>query len=212
MPPYEPTHPVTRESEIRDGYPAVYASQKTKFLDHIDPLIAAWIGRTTFLTMATYDAAGRVDVSPKGDPPGFVKVLDRHTLAIPDRPGNHRFDSFANILETGRIGLVFLVPNRNEVVRINGAAQIVRDPDILAQLAIKNRTPAFAVLCHVEEAFFHCGKSIIRSSLWSPDTYPKPDDLPTYAQALLAHAQVDTTATALQAHLKHNDENRLYDE
>ena len=121
--------------------------QTTKFIDHIDDLVATWIERSTFLTMATYDAGGNVDVSPKGDPAGFVKVLDERTLAIPDRPGNHRFDSFANILETGRIGLVFLVPNRNEVVRVNGSARIVRltsDARALGRQS-RGRVPDFVV-------------------------------------------------------------------
>jgi PPOX class probable FMN-dependent enzyme len=118
--------------------------------------------------MSTVDKAGRLDVSPKGDPAGFVKVINPQTLAIPDRPGNHRFDSFCNILATGRIGLMFFVPNRNEVVRVNGAAQVVRDQALRERMAIKNRVPEFAILVHVEEAFYHCGKAVIRSGLWAP--------------------------------------------
>lgn len=162
--------------------------------------------------MSTVDKAGRLDVSPKGDPAGFVKVINPQTLAIPDRPGNHRFDSFCNILATGRIGLVFFVPNRNEVVRVNGAAQVVRDQALRERMAIKNRVPEFAILVHVEEAFYHCGKAVIRSGLWAPERAASVDGLPTYAEALLAHSKIDIPLDAMERRLKNNDANRLYDE
>ena len=139
-------------------------------------------------------------------------MLDANTLAIPDRPGNHRFDSFRNILQTGRIGLVFMVPNRNEVVRVNGAAQIVRDAKLRDDMAIKGRVPDFAILVRVEEAFYHCGKAIIRSRLWAPDQAAPTDGLPTYAEAIADQANADMTLEQIDARLRHNDENRLYDE
>ena len=203
---------VTDLEEVRAVIPGIYDAQTTKFIDHIDDLVATWIERSTFLAMATYDAGGNVDVSPKGDPAGFVKVLDQRTLAIPDRPGNHRFDSFANILETGRIGLVFLVPNRNEVVRVNGSARIVRDADIRALGAIKGRVPDFVVLVDVEEAFYHCGKAIIRSRLWHPEEAGPVAGLPSYAEALKVHSETEKGLEELGARLVFNDEKRLYDE
>lgn len=209
---YIPTDPVQSEDEIRAVIDGIQPVQSAKVLDHIDELIAAWIARSPFLVMSTVDKAGRVDTAPKGDPAGFVKVVDRHTLAVPDRPGNHRFDSFRNILQTGRIGLMFLVPNRNEVVRVNGSAQVVRDLPLRKRMAIKGRVPDFAILVRVEEAFYHCGKAVIRSGLWSPDTAAATDGLPTYAAALKAHSGLDTSYDDIAARLKHNDENRLYDE
>lgn len=209
---YEATEVVISEDEIRAVIAGEFESQTGKIIDHIDALCAAWIERSTFLTMATVSGAGKVDVSPKGDPAGFVKVLDDKTLAIPDRPGNHRFDGFRNILETGRIGLVFLVPNRNEVVRVNGSARIVRDKAIRELLAIKGRVPDFAVLVDVEEAFYHCGKAVIRSQLWAPDKAGPVEGLPTYGEALMAHASLSMSLDDLESRLKSNDENRLYDE
>jgi len=209
---YTPKDVITSVNEIYADMRQPYDSQVRKFLDHIDGLCRAWIENATFLTMATVDKAGNVDVSPKGDPAGFAKVLDRHTLAIPDRPGNHRYDGFRNILETRRVGLVFLVPHRNEVLRVNGAAWVVRDRDVLDQCAIKGRVPDFAVIVRVEEAFYHCGKSIIRSRLWQPDQHPKPEGLPTYAEALIAHGELSVSYDEMAAHLKNNDEKRLYDE
>ena len=140
------------------------------------------------------------------------QVLDENTLAIPDRPGNHRFDSFSNILKSGRIGLVFLVPNRNEVVRVNGSAQIVRDRALREQMAINGRVPEFAILVRVEEAFYHCGKAVIRSALWAPDKAASIDGLPSYAAAIMAHSQVDMPMADLEQRLENNDKNRLYDE
>ncbi len=202
---------VTEESEFRSLHRDAHISQIGKIIDHIDENCRVWIERSPFLTMATYDANGNVDVSPKGDPAGFVQILDEKTLAIPERPGNYRYDGLSNILQTGRIGLVFLVPNRNEVIRVNGSARIVRDLDIREAMAIKGRVPDLAVLVHVEEAFFHCGKAIIRSGLWSPDKAPDNKELPTYAQAVTAQANLPSPVEELEARFKNNDENRLYD-
>jgi len=209
---YEPKDVITSLDDIYADMRRPYDSQVQKFIDHIDPHVRAWIAHSTFLTMATVDAKGNMDVSPKGDPAGFVKVLDDKTLAIPDRPGNHRYDGFQNILETGRVGLVFLVPHRTEVVRVNGSAQVVRDMEVRAQLAIKGRIPDFAVIVRVEEAFYHCGKAVIRSRLWQPDAHPTPDALPSYAEALIAHGNLNDDLDDLTAHLRNNEENRLYDE
>jgi len=209
---YQPTDVVTSLDSVFARYTKVSASQQTKILDHVDDLIRIWVERSPFLTMATVSAAGQVDVSPKGDPAGFVKVLDDKTIAIPDRPGNHRFDTFANILDTGRIGLVFFVPNRNEVVRINGHAQIVEDTELRETMAIKGRVPDYAILVRVEEAFYHCGKAIIRSALWRPDAAAPIDGLPTYAEALMQQSDPQQSFEDLQARLDNNDKNRLYDE
>ena len=209
---YQPNDVITSIDQIYADQRRPYDSQVQKFVDHIDAHCRIWIEHSTFLTMATVDKAGNMDVSPKGDPAGFVKILDHKTLAIPDRPGNHRYDGFQNIFETGRIGLVFLVPNRNEVVRVNGSAQVVRDIDVREKCAINGRVPDFAVIVHVEEAFYHCGKSIIRSRLWHPDQQLPIDALPTYAEALISHGDLTEDFDELTARLRHNDEKRLYDE
>ncbi|MEL7178849.1 MAG: pyridoxamine 5'-phosphate oxidase family protein [Pseudomonadota bacterium] len=210
--PYQPTDILTTEAEIRAIIDGIHPAQTGKVLDHIDTHCRVWIERAPFLVMSTVDSQGKLDVSPKGDPPGFVKVVDKKTLAIPDRPGNHRFDSFQNILQTGRIGLIFFVPNRNEVVRVNGSAQIVRDPPLRETMAIQGRVPEFAIVVHVEEAFYHCGKAIIRSKLWAPDQAAPVDGLPTYGEALFAQTQNGLSKDEIEARLKHNEENRLYDE
>ncbi len=210
--PYKASDIIRSVEEVRAVLPGIQPAQTVKVIDHVDDLCAAWIARSPYMVMSTVDAAGRLDTSPKGDPPGFVKVLSPHTLAIPDRPGNHRFDSFQNILETGRLGLMFLVPNRNEVVRVTGRAQIVRDLELREMMAIKGRVPDFAIIVDVEEACYHCGKAAIRSGLWSPEQAGPVADLPTYAEALLAHSKLDVPIEDIEARLEHNDKNRLYDE
>lgn len=209
---YNPTDIVTIEAEVRAVIPGTIERQVRKVIDHIDDHIRVWIERSPFMTMATYSASGAVDISPKGDPAGFVKVLDRQTLAIPDRPGNHRFDSFLNIFETGRIGLMFMVPNRLEVVRVSGRATVVRDADLRASMAVEGKTPDFAIVVHVEEAFYHCGKAVIRSKLWEPDKALPIDGLPTYGRALKDHGNLDTPLEEVERLTEDNLKFRLYDE
>ena len=209
---YEPTDVVRTEDQIRQIVPQVWRTQTAKILDHVDDLCAAWIRHSPFLTMATVSADGRVDVAPRGDPPGFVRVLDPHSLAVPDRPGNHRYDSFLNILQTGRIGLCFFVPNRNEVVRVNGSARIVRDTALRESMAVNGRIPDFAVLVRVEEAFYHCGKAIIRAGLWAPEKAMSVESLPTYGAAIKAHARDERSLAEMDRVMRHNEEHRLYDE
>lgn len=209
---YEPSAIVTSEAEIRDVIPGTFERQVRKVIDHIDEHVRIWIERSPFMTMATYSASGAIDVSPKGDPAGFVKVIDEKTLAIPDRPGNHRFDSFLNILETGRIGLMFLVPNRLEVVRVSGTAQVVRDVDLRKRMAVEGKVPDFAIVVRVEEAFYHCGKAMIRSALWEPEKALSVEGLPTYGRALKAHGALDTPLEEVERLTEDNLRYRLYDE
>jgi len=131
----------------------------------------AYIERSPFLLLATCDAAGKMDVSPKGDAPGFARVEDETTLVIPDRPGNHLAYGHLNILSTGRAGVVFLIPGTPETVRVNGRAELTRDPELLEQLAARGRPAILATRIHIEECFFHCAKAFLRSQLWKPETW-----------------------------------------
>jgi PPOX class probable FMN-dependent enzyme len=211
--PYKPTDLVTSEQELRAIAPnPPHGTQDVKIIDHIDRHCQVWIERSPFLVMTTSDADGRLDCSPKGDPAGFVKVLDEKTLAIPDRPGNRRFDGFLNIFQTGRVGLIFFVPNRNETVRINGTAELVRDLPLRESMAIKGRVPELAVVVHVEEAFYHCGKAIIRAGLWSPDKAAPTDGLPTYAEANVDHTGRDYRLEDVTQWFDDNDKFHLYDD
>ena len=209
---YEAKQVLTSEAQLREILPEQYPSQTGKVIDHIDDHIRVWIEHSPFLAMATVSSTGQVDLSPKGDPAGFVKVLDEKTLAVPDRPGNHRFDSFLNIMQTGRIGLVFLVPNRREVVRVAGSAQVVRDLELREQLSVNDKVPDFVVLVRVEEAFYHCGKAVIRSRLWEPEAALPIDGLPSYAAAVKDHAELEDPVEEINELFMMNEQYRLYDE
>lgn len=206
------TDEVTTQDQIRSVIPVQFQNQTDKILDHIDDYIRLWIERSPFVTIATHDAEGRVDVAPKGDPAGFVKVLDPKTLAVPDRPGNHRFDTFSNILATGRIGLMFMVPNRNEVVRVNGSARIFRDMALRQSMAIADRVPDFAIVVQVEEAFYHCGKAVLRSKLWQPEAAASVEGLPTYGAAVKRHANLPNPVEEVDTWMRSNETRRMYDE
>ena len=130
--------------------------------------------------------------------------------AIPDRPGNNRADTFTNILENPRIGLMFVVANRREVVRVSGSAQIVKDEDLLEVLAIKGKAPKFAIIVRVEEAMFHCGKSMIRSNLWNPEKWESVEGLPSYGQALIDHGKLSISVKDMQNGVEQSAIDSLY--
>ena len=163
---------VTDLAELRAllGEPSELARKKQ--LDHLDPHCREFIAHAPFLLLGTADVTGRCDVSPKGDAPGFVLVLDDHHLVIPDRPGNKRLDGMRNILENPHVGLIFLVPGRGETLRVNGRAAITRDPALLARMEVGGKRPLLAIGVEVEEVFMHCAKAFKRSSLWLPDQWP----------------------------------------
>ncbi len=163
------------------------------------------------MLVATSDASGRCDVSPKGDAPGFVQVLDDRHLLIPDRPGNKRFDGIRNLLENPGIGLLFLLPGSEETLRVNGRAQIVRDPEVLARFAVQDRLPQLALAVEVQESFLHCAKCVKRSGLWDVTRWPDRDGLASPAQMFLDHAKPrDITVEALDRRLQDGYRNSLY--
>lgn len=209
---YEARDVVRSAAELRAVLGEIAPSQVDKVIAHLDDHCRAWIARSPFVAIASADAGGRLDVSPRGDPPGFVRVLDAHTLAVPDRPGNHRGDTFANVLENPRVGLLFAVPRRREVLRVGGSAQIVRDPDLLATLAVGDRRPKLALVVRVDEAMFHGGKAMIRAGLWQPERWPSVFGLPSYAQALMDHAAPPHTREEMEDWIARDDGDRLYDD
>ena len=207
---YKPKQIVSTNAEIREVLGEVLYSQDTKCINHIDAHCRTWIERSTFVVLSTINKSGQVDVAPKGDPSGSWKVLDPHTIAIPDRLGNNRADTFTNILDNPRIGLMFVVPNRREVVRVSGAALIVKDPDLLETMTVKGKPPNFAIIVQVEEAMFHCGKSMIRSNLWNPDKWESIEGLPSYGQALVDHGKLSISVEEMQEGVEQNAVESLY--
>ena len=150
-----------------------------KHTSYLTPLLEEFIRASPFFLVATADAAGNCDVSPKGDPPGSVKILDRRTIAIPDRAGNRRIDGHRNVLANPHIGLIFIIPNVDETLRINGRAFLTADPELLASMAMQGREPKLAIVVEIDEAYMHCARAFLRSGMWQPETWPDPDTVPT---------------------------------
>jgi PPOX class probable FMN-dependent enzyme len=168
-----------------------------------------WIGASPFCLLATADRLGRCDVSPKGDPAGFVHVLDDRTVVLPDRPGNRRVDGFRNVLENPHVGLLFLVPGRGDTLRVNGRARLVADAPWFDELVVKGHRPALALVVDVEEVFFHCAKAFLRSGLWEPETW-RPDSLPTRAQMAKAVERPDEPLEVLEQYYGQQYAQHLY--
>ena len=181
-----------------------------KTLSSLDRHCLTFIKRSPFVLISSSNAEGRMDISPKGDAPGFVKVLDEQTLVIPDRPGNQRFDTFRNLFESPQIGLIFLIPGKRETLRISGKAEVVGDSELLGTLAANGKVPALAIAVHVDEAFFHCAKCIIRSHLWQPEQWPSLEGLPTLAEAMKDAASISAPVEVVEGIIREDEENRLY--
>ncbi len=206
------TDVVTSLDELRalvGGEPSGLAVKKQ--IGALDGHCRAVIAHAPFVLVATADADGRCDVSPKGDAPGFVHVLDDHHLAIPDRPGNRRLDGMRNVLANPHVGLLFLVPGRDETLRVNGRASIVRDAALLARMAVGGKVPLLALGVEVEEVFIHCAKALRRSGLWQTAKWPDLATLPSAACMLHAHARPEgQTVADVQRSLDEGYAKRLY--
>jgi PPOX class probable FMN-dependent enzyme len=159
---------ITDPLALRAHYGAVLPIAARKVLPRLDQHCRAFIALSPFAVLATADGAGNVDASPRGDAPGFVGVLNDTTLLLPDRPGNNRVDSFGNILAHPGVGLLFFVPGVNETLRVNGDATVITDAARLAPYSVQGKAPVAGLLITVREAFFHCGKALIRAALWDP--------------------------------------------
>ncbi len=202
---------VTSEAELRElvGEPSELVIRKQ--MDALDGHCRAFIALSPFVLIASADAVGNCDVSPRGDAPGFVLVLDDKTLVIPERPGNRRADTLFNILQTGAVGLLFMIPGVEETLRVNGRAQVVRDPDILERTAARGKPPKLAISVTVEECFLHCGKAIRRSGLWDAGQMVDRSALPPLARMLLDQARPpDTTLADLECRIEESYTKRLY--
>jgi len=177
------------------GQPDQYVANKVK--DRLSPIQRDWLAHSPLGFVATTDADGRVDVSPKGDPPGFVHVIDDTTIAIPERPGNKRVDGYRNVLERPHVGTLFLIPGRGDTLRINGTARILADADYFEAMTVKGKRPILALEIDVEEVFFHCAKAFLRSDAWDPSTW-NPTAIPSVAQIAKA-IRYDWTQAELDA-------------
>lgn len=166
------------------SYPAVSALAEKKDIGRIDPHIRRYIELSPICFIATSDTEGREDVTPRGDPPGSFKVLDEHTVAIPDRPGNNRLDTLKNLLVNSEIALIFLLPGINETVRLAGTATLSVDPELLASMAVQGKAPKCAIVVSVRQAYLHCAKALLRSRLWTGDYAQPKTAFPSIARVI----------------------------
>lgn len=202
---------VANEEELRAllGTPQGLAAHKV--IHHIDEHCRDFIARSPFMLMATANADGECDVSPRGDAPGFVMVLDEHRLVIPDRNGNRRIDSMRNLLANPGCGLIFLIPGLRETLRINGRACVSRDPNLLQQMAANGVVPQLGIGVVVEECFLQCGKALHRSQLWQAESWLPKEQLPSGARILADHAKaVGMSVDAVEQRLAEGYVKRLY--
>ena len=201
---------VTTESELRAliGHPSEVVVKSR--LGALDAHCRAYIARSPFVIVASADRAGEMDVSPKGDAVGFVQVLDDCTLAIPERPGNRRADTFSNLLQNPQVALIFLLPGKEETLRVSGTAIIVRDRWLCDRMAFAGKAPAFAIVVTIREASIHCAKCMIRSKLWQPRHWPDLEGVPSLAQAIVEQAKLARSAAEVQAFIDKDASERLY--
>ncbi|WP_028923095.1 MSMEG_1061 family FMN-dependent PPOX-type flavoprotein [Pseudonocardia acaciae] len=188
--------------EVRARLGEPEASIRAKIGDHLDEHCRRFIAHSPFLTMATADAAGRADCSPRGDYPGFAKVLDERTLAIPDRPGNKLADSFGNLAENDGIGLLFFIPGMRETLRVNGRAYPTDEPDVLARMQTEARKPEFALVVEVEQAYLHCGRALVRSRLWDPASQALAEEMPSAGQMAVDQMGLDADPELMNRRLE----------
>jgi len=192
---------ITTEAELREvlgGFPAGRAV--TKVRRELHPMQAEWLKASPFCVLATSDAAGNCDASPKGDPAGhLVHVLDPRTVVIAERPGNKRADGYLNVLANPHVGIISLIPGRNDTLRINGRARLVSDAPFFEDLAVRGKRPVLALVVEIDQVFSHCPKAFMRSELWEPETW-KPDALPSIAALCKAAQDTPETLEELEAY------------
>lgn len=164
----EDPHRIADEAELRNVVGEALPGVETKILDRLDAPTRAFLERAPFLILATSDRDGRLDASPKGDGPGFVLIEDDRTVVIPDRAGNRLVYGHRNLLQNPHVGLILMIPGTPETLRINGRAELTRDPALLARLASRGRPALLAIRVRIDECFLHCGKALLRAGLWSP--------------------------------------------
>ncbi|MBW5446210.1 pyridoxamine 5'-phosphate oxidase family protein [Cohnella sp. CFH 77786] len=175
--------------EIRDiiGYPSQLVNHKV--IDHLDSHVRQFITLSPLLFISSSDECGSCDVSPRGDGPGFVHIVDEKRIVIPERPGNRRIDTLRNIMMNPKVGLIFVIPGLEETLRINGTAQIMKDANLLQRMEVNGKPPLLGIGVVVEECFVHCAKAFKRSRLWDQESWLDDKELPNVPRMIAAHAR-----------------------
>jgi uncharacterized protein len=179
------THAITTPADLERVLGVAHPDVLNKHTSSLTPLIVEYLRHARFFVLATADADGNCDCSPRGDVDSAVLVPDPHTLVLPDRMGNRRVDSYRNILANPHVGVLFMVPGIDEVIRVNGRARLRTDPDLLDAMAIKGKSATLAVVIDIDEVYVHCARAILRSDLWNPERFADPDVVPTVRDILV---------------------------
>jgi len=201
---------ITTHNRLRELHRLPSHRVANKTIDHIDDICRRFIAASPFVMVASRGTDGRLDLSPKGDPPGFVAVLDDTTLAVPDRLGNNRLDTLENLLIHPEVGLFFIVPGNGDTLRVSGKGRIVRDSTLQIRLAVNGKAPNLILIVAVEEAFMHCPKCMVRSRLWKPEQWPDRTNVPTLAEAMVAHGSLSESPPEMQVIIDNDGAQRLY--
>jgi uncharacterized protein len=205
---------IDEPERLRAKLGKVHELASGKTLKKLDKYAKAYIARSPFLCIGTADANGKADVSPRGDPPGFVRVIDDGTLIIPDRPGNNRGDTMLNIIANANVGLLFMIPGIEDTVRVNGKAEIIEDPAALAPATVNGKAPRLGIRVKVEEVFFHCAKAFKRAKLWDSSTHEDRRFLPPLARIVMEQTRAcevaDAEAEAVEQEIQEEYRTQLY--
>jgi PPOX class probable FMN-dependent enzyme len=200
---------VSNEEELRAVVGEPPPHSVAKVITAIDDVARTFIEHAPFAFIASAGQSGLLDISPKGDIAGFAKVLDDHTLAIPDRLGNRRLDTFHNVLRNPNVGIIFLIPGVTHTLRVSGKAIIVRDDILRDSMKVNGKVPNHVLVVGVERVFSHCPRCMMRSGLWQPDTWGEPTAVPSFAATLVAHAKTQHSVEQMQAIIEKGHKERL---
>ena len=200
---------VRNSNQLREILGPVTEPAKSKVRTVLAEIDVEWLSASPFCLIATSDGNGNCDVSPKGDPPGFTRVVDRSTLLIPDRPGNRRADGLNNILENGHVGLIYFIPGRGDTLRINGQAKILKDCAEFDRMIVGGHRPSLGLLVAVEEVFYHCSKAFLRSKLWNPESW-HPENVPSRAMISKTLERKEQSLAELEDYYGENYSKHLY--
>jgi PPOX class probable FMN-dependent enzyme len=210
MPEHAFNDVITSLAELRAlvGEPAERSVKKETAA--LDGYAREFIAHSPFVLIATAGAEGRCDVSPKGGAPGFVVVLDDARLVMPDRPGNRRLDGMQNILQNGHVGLIFMIPGREDTLRVNGRAWVVRDAELLDRMIVADKRPPLGIGVVVEECYFHCAKAFRRAGLWNAQAWPDPTIVASFATMLHDRTKASCTVEELERDIEERTRTQLY--
>ena len=188
--------------------PGDYVSDKV--IDHLDELSQKFIAASSLAIISSSRPDGILDVTPRGDPPGFVHVVNKNLIAIPDRPGNNRMDTFENVSQNQNVGIIFIIPGHRDTLRVSGKGAVVQDSELAQATAINGRQPELTLLVNVERVLCHCPKAFVRGKVWQPDAWPDTTNVPTLAEMMVAHGDIADTLAKVEEVVKNDGKTRLY--